>query len=137
MPEIIKKYEEYERPNITYTDTLSKDEIMELLQDFEKVEDIDKIKLGTYISYIDHTDNKVSFRIGGMIIQNKPEYLVLMSGRTNFSVQKTNKIFFRRLNYIELKKEMEKNINEYKQIIEQKNQQIKELVLYIKKLKSK
>ena len=137
MPEIIKKYEEYERPNITYTDTLSKDEIMELLQDFEKVEDIDKIKLGTYISYIDHTDNKVSFRIGGMIIQNKPEYLVLMSGITNFSVQKTNKIFFRRLNYIELKKEMEKNINEYKQIIEQKNQQIKELVLYIKKLKSK
>lgn len=136
MSQPIKKIDDYVRPNITYTDTLSKDEIMELLQDFEKVDDIDNIKIGTYLSYIDTTDNKISFRIGGIILQNKPEYLVLASGRANFSVQKPNKIFFKRLNYIELRKEMDKSIIEYKKILEKKDQQIKELILYIKKIKS-
>lgn len=137
MSRIIKKYGDYVRPNITYTDTLTKREILEMLQDFEKINNIDDVPMGVYISYIDTTDNKATFRIGGTLILRKEEYIVLASGRTNFSVQKTNKVFFRRLNYIELKKEMEKTILEYKKILTDKDQQIKQLILYIKKLKSK
>lgn len=127
--------DKYIRPNITYTDTLSKNEIMEFLQDFEQVDDIDKIKIGSYISYID-LDKNNSFRLGGMVIQAKDDYFILASGRITFSVQKSNKIFFKRLNYTELKKEIEQDIKFYKNIINEKDKQIKNLVEYINFLKN-
>lgn len=136
MTNIIKKYGDYVRPNITYTDTLTKKEILDYLQDFEKVNNIEDIPHGTYLSYIDISNKDPTFRLGGTMILNKPEYIVLVSGRTSFSVQKADKIFFRRLNYTELKKELEKHILEYKNILQEKDLQIKKLLLYIKKLKS-
>jgi len=135
MAQIIKKYDDYIRPNITYTDTLTKKEIIDFLQDFEKITDLDYLPLGTYISYIDVNDKNIQFRIGGSVIMNKPDFMVLSGGKSGFSVQKKNKIFFKRLNYYELKTEMEKHIQEYKYIVNQKDRQIKELILYIKKLK--
>lgn len=137
MSQVTKKFKDYIRPNITYTDSLSKKEIMEYLQDFEKVTDIDNVPIGSFVSYIDTADNKVLFRLGGSIMVNKPEFLVLSSGRLTFSVQKENKIFFKRLNCSDIKKEMENYISEYRYIINQKNQTIKELAFQIKELKSK
>lgn len=135
MNSITNNNDTYIRPNITYTDTLTKDEIIDLLTDFEKVNNINNVKLGTYISYIDTKNNNYMYRFGGVMILNKEEYIVLSGGKTNFSVQKQDKIFFKRLNYRELKNEMIRKDNEYKKIIEKKDQQIKELIIYIKKLK--
>ncbi|ARF09079.1 hypothetical protein Catovirus_2_28 [Catovirus CTV1] len=131
-----KKNYEYIRPNITYTDTLTKNEIISFLQDFEKVNDINNIPIGTYLSYIDVSNNKSSFRIGGTLVLNKEEYIVLAAGKTSFSVQKNNKIFFRRLSYVELKKEMEEKMEECRKIVNEKDEQIKRLIHYIKTLKS-
>ncbi len=135
--EYANKISKYTRPNITYTDTLTKREILDFLQDFEKVDNINIVPIGTYVSYIDTSNDQIVFRIGGTILINKQDYLVLSGGKTNFSVQKNNKIFFRRLNYSEMKKELDNHILEYKNSIAQKNKQIKDLILYIKKLKSK
>lgn len=127
----------YERPKITYTDTLTKKEIMEYLQDFERVIDINGITIGSYISYIDIEGEYPIFRLGGTIIVNKPDYLVLNGGKASFSVQKKGKIFFRRLNHTELKGEFEEYIKKYIKIIKEKDQQINELYMYIHELKNK
>lgn len=127
----------YERPKITYTDTLSKREILDYLQDFEKVNDIDKTTIGSYVSYLDISGEYPAFRLGGTIIVNKPEYLILNGGKISFSVQKKNKLFFRRLNHTELKKEMEGQVQKYIQLIHERDQRIKELNSYTEDLLEK
>lgn len=129
--------EKYERPKITYTDTLSKREILDYLQDFERVDDIDKTTIGSYISYIDISGEYPIFRLGGTIMVNKPDYLVLNGGKASFSVQKKNKLFFRRLNHTELKKEMEVHVQKCIQLLHERDQRINELNLYIRDLKNK
>jgi len=124
----------YERPRITYTDTLTKKEIIEYLQDFEKVVDIEKVKIGSYISYIDIGGEYPSFRLGGTIVVNKPEYLVLNGGRASFSVQKGEKIYFRRLNHTELRGEMQKTVDKYIKDIEKKEDDINKFKLEIDNL---
>ena len=127
----------YERPKITYTDTLSKREIIDYLQDFERVNDIDKISIGSYVSYLDISGEYPVFRLGGTIMVNKPEYLILNGGKISFSVQKKEKLFFRRLNHTELKKEMEGQVKKYVKLIEERDQYIEELRIYIEDLKEK
>lgn len=127
----------YERPKITYTDTLSKREILDYLQDFEKVNDIDKTTIGSYVSYLDISGEYPAFRLGGTIMVNKPEYLILNGGKISFSVQKKNKLFFRRLNHTELKKEMEGQVQKYIQLIHERDQRIKELNSYTEDLLEK
>ena len=72
----------FERPEITYTDQLSKEEIQEKLADYSKVEDIYKIPLGVHLRYFVKKDGQMLFRMGGQLFKNNglPEYVILKSG---------------------------------------------------------
>ena len=101
--------DKYKRPKYTKTDTLTKEEIKELLEDYEKVDDIGKVKIGSSIRYFDvaDPDNK-KFRYGGTLVNiSCPNYVVLSAKGKSWSVQINDAIFFKRINVEELKKEYE------------------------------
>jgi len=64
---------EYERPLITHTEKLSKQQIQKLLEDYEQINNIDelsKVPIGTHLRYFDKKDNEIKFRTGGILIVN-------------------------------------------------------------------
>ena len=45
--------QKYIRPNITYTDTIQNiDKIKKLVKDYNRVESIDEVPLGTFVKYL-------------------------------------------------------------------------------------
>lgn len=125
----------YKRPAQTYTDNLSKDEILGLLEDYDTVSDIDTVPIGTHVRYIDLATNK--FRIGGYMIKIDEEYVVLSNNKKSWSVQKTNTKFYRKVSIKELKLQYEKIIDAQMKELKEKNDTIKSLSLTIKNLKIK
>ena len=80
----------YVRPAITYTDTLqSHDKIKKSLEDYNKIDNIDTIPLGTFIKYVTYTKGKPRLCIGGRLYKKHNDY-VMIKGRNHviFSVQK-------------------------------------------------
>ena len=52
----------YERPEMTYTDTLQTNAAMkEKLQGYERVSDINNVALNTHVRYVTYKDNKQVF----------------------------------------------------------------------------
>jgi hypothetical protein len=104
---------EYVRPKITKTDTLTKEEIKQLLENYEKVEDITKVNIGTRLRYFDIKDpHNKKFRYGGVLVAvHAPVYIVL-SGKKglSFSVQIKDAIFFKEIKTEEVHKEYEEVI---------------------------
>jgi len=119
----------FERPEITYTDQLSKEEIQEKLADYSKVEDIYKVPLGVHLRYFVKKDGQMLFRMGGQLFKNNglPEYVILKSGtNAQWSVQVKDTVFYRKMTLDEIKKE-------YEDIIKKKNEKIHALKEKLKK----
>lgn len=120
----------YERPVLTYTDKLSKQEIETLLMDYEKVEDLNKVPIGTHIRYFEDKDGELKFRTGGILTIKKglPIYCILKNQNLSWSVQVEKCIFFRRITIKEVKKEYENKLLE-------KDKELNELRSYIRDLR--
>ena len=119
----------FERPEITYTDQLSKEEIQEKLADYSKVEDIYKVPLGVHLRYFLNKDGQTLFRMGGQLFKNNglPDYVILKSGtNAQWSVQVKDAIFYRKMTITEIKQE-------YDDIIKKKNEKIQALKDKLKK----
>jgi hypothetical protein len=119
----------FERPDITYTDQLSKEEIQEKLADYSKVEDIYKVPLGVHLRYFLNKDGQTLFRMGGQLFKNNglPDYVILRSGtNAQWSVQVKDAIFYRKMTITEIKQE-------YDDIIKKKNEKIQALKEKLKK----
>jgi hypothetical protein len=119
----------FERPEITYTDQLSKEEIQEKLADYSKVEDIYKVPLGVHLRYFLNKDGQALFRMGGQLFKNNglPDYVILKSGtNAQWSVQVKDAIFYRKMSIAEIKQEFE-------DIIKKKNDKIQVLKEKLKK----
>ena len=128
VPNSIKN-SNYVRPEITYTDKLSKKEIEALLIDYEQVNDLNDVPQGTYIRYFEDKDGVMKFRVGGVLTikTGLPDYCILYNNKVSWSVQVKKCIFFRRITISEVKKE-------YKLLLDEKDRNIAELQSYIKKL---
>ena len=95
-------------------DNMSPDDIKKKLEEYKLSEDADTIKIGTLVRYfnINPSTGKKQFRLGGKIIKNEPEYMVLESGnKVRWSVQKKNCIFYQKMTFAELKEEIIKKIS--------------------------
>lgn len=131
------KYEtkkpDYKRPAETFTDKLTDGEIMNLLEDYEKVTDISQVDNGVSIKYFlkddDNPNAKPKFRMGGTLINKEglPDYIMLTTGKFTWSVQMKTAILYRKIPNKSIKAEYEK-------ILAEKNSIIDELVARIKVL---
>jgi len=120
----------YSRPTSTFTDKLSKSEIMSKLEDYTKTP-VDKIPLGTHVRYfVVNDDGKKIFRMGGQLTKNDgmPKYVILSNGKNSWSVQASTSIFFKKMSTPEIKHEYEIKLSD-------KDKKIKELLTLIKQLK--
>jgi putative NADH-flavin reductase len=134
------KFEDYERPMATKTDLLTPEEIKEKLEDYDKVEDIYKVPLGTHLRYftVDEKGNKL-FRMGGQLFRNNglPTYVMLNNGNTKpWSVQIENAIFYKKLSTDEIKDQYKNNekkhLDKIKELKEE-NKLLKEEIVELKK----
>ena len=131
-------YDNYIRPTKTFTDSLTKDDIKEKLENYKKVDDVSKIPIGSHVRYIVNKDGKHLFRMGGQLVQinGLPDYVLLSNGKNSWSVQVAGTIFFQKKTEKEVVQEYLSIIEEKDKEIEAKNQQIKELAYHIKELKN-
>lgn len=144
----------YKRPDKTYQDNLTYDEIKEKLKNYTKVKDLTQIPLNTHIRYIEKKLNPLTqkietkFRLGGYLVNNKnpDKYIVLSNGRVKWSVQVPNTVFYMStkekddtLNQLtdKDKNKFEKQIEELKLIIADQELKIKKLKEKNKELKGK
>ena len=119
----------FERPEVTYTDQLSKEEIQDKLADYSRVDDIYKVPLGVHLRYFIKKDGQMLFRMGGQLFKNNglPDYVILKSGNNaQWSVQIKDTIFYRKMTSTEIKEE-------YEEIIKKKNEKIQMLKEKLKK----
>ncbi len=121
-------------------DNMSPDEIKKKLEEYKLSEDSNTIKIGTLIRYfnINPSTGKKQFRLGGKVMKNEPEYMVLESGnKVRWSVQKKNCIFYQKMTFTELKEEIIKKISKkYEKEINDlltENEKLKETLKEIKK----
>lgn len=123
------KNSNYEKPEITYTEKLTKEQIETLLIDFEEVQNIDDVPIGTFIRYFDLIDGELKFRVGGILSVKRPTegYIYLKNNLINWPVQLKRAILFRKITNAEIKKE-------YDAKIFKKDLEIAELVSFIKNL---
>ena len=129
---IINKISEsiYDRPDVTYTDKLSKVQIQDLLVDYEQIKnntELQDIPPGTHLRYFQMIDSKLKFRTGGILTVKSglPSYIILSSGKVSWSVQVSDCIFFRRITIKQLK-------TEFNKLLEEKERDIKSLQNLIK-----
>jgi len=121
-------------------DNMSPDDIKKKLEEYKLSEDANTITIGTLVRYfnINPSTGKKQFRLGGKIVKNEPEYMVLESGnKVRWSVQKKNCIFYQKMTFAELKEELIKKISKkYEKEINDlltENEKLKETLKEIKK----
>lgn len=116
--EYLKKNQEnkdsYKRPELTYTEKLSKAQLRQILYDYDEIKDNKKLQYvepGKHIRYFENKDGDMKFRTGGILTVNKyPDYFVLSNGKVSWSVQIKQCIFFVRISIQELREEYEKEL---------------------------
>jgi hypothetical protein len=107
----------YKRPEVTFTDQLSKEQIEEKLEDYKKVDDIFKVPLGVHLRYFSNINGKMVFRMGGLLHRNTglPDYVILSTsptGKPGWSVQVKDTLFYRKMTLQEIKIEYQSIIDE-------------------------
>ena len=60
----------YIRPETTYTDQLSKEDINKKLEDYIKVEDLSTVPINTHLRYFLNVNGELKFRQGGNLHSN-------------------------------------------------------------------
>ncbi len=135
----------YIRPELTYTDKLSKEQIKTLLLDYELINNVSELYTvppGTHLRYFENKNGELKFRTGGILTVTKglPDYLILNSGKVSWSVQVKNCVFYKRITISQVKEEFNKVILEKNAVIsgleKLLKEQDKELKEYKKMLKS-
>lgn len=119
----------YARPEQTYTDKLSKEQIRNLLIDYEKINSIDEladIPEGTHIRYFRKVGDEYKFRTGGVLaVKGLPDYVCLTNGRVTWSVQLDECILYKRITSKQIK-------DEYEKLVDKKNIHIEYLQNYLR-----
>lgn len=141
----------YKRPEKTYQDTLTNQEIKEKLKEYKKCSDIRTTSIGTHIRYFttDPSTKQKVFRLGGTLNKIDPEgrFVVLGNGKVSWSVQIVGTQFWTKLTETEFKEELKKEIkkemaatedfNSIDPIIEKENKELKkEIKNLIKKIEN-
>jgi len=129
----------YVRPKKTYQDSLSADEIREKLKEYKKVSDIRKVIIGTHMRYfVKDKDTKNSvFRLGGFLTKfgEDYKYVILSNGTISWSVQVNGlNDFWAKMNSKEILKTAETEVQEIKQVDEEKYNKLKDQTKYMKQL---
>lgn len=115
----------YARPEKTFQEKLSTEEIKEKLRDYKKVEDITKVPVKTHLRYFslvqDPNEGKTKklFRMGG-VLENKDncdKYVVLSNGKQSWSVNCQKSVFFRKLTTTEIHDKYNEEIKGLKKVI--------------------
>ena len=139
----------YKRPELTYTDKLSKAQIKELLVDYEKINnlhELEKVPSGTHIRYFEMKNDELKFRTGGIltVVTGLPDYIILNNNKISWSVQVKQCIFFKRITIKQVRDEYNKLLYENDAIIKgqqklltEQSSKIKELTKKIKELTKK
>jgi len=132
----------YVRPMLTYTDKLSKEQVKELLIDYEQIKSLEQLKnipAGTHIRYFEYKDKELKFRTGGIltVVSGIPEYLILSSGKLSWSVQINKCIFFKRITIKQVREEFERKISSDAATISGLQSLLKNANKKIKNLKNK
>jgi len=123
------KNSKYERPEITYTDKLTKEQIETLLIDFEEIKNIEDVPIGTFIRYFDLIKGELKFRVGGILTVKRPKegYIYLKNNLINWPVQLNRALLFRKITNAEIKKE-------YDNKLFKKDLEIEELLSLVKSI---
>jgi len=114
------KNDNYKRPLVTITEKLTKDDIMDLLEDYVE-ESIMKIPIGTHVRYFQTINGEQKFRRGGVLKFNSqlPTYVILDNGKKSWSVQiNPGTIFYKKMTIKEIKDEYETRIDELEQLVD-------------------
>lgn len=134
----LRKNDGYEKPELTFTEKLTNDDIEEMLDDYVEVENLAQVPLGTHIRYIATINGKKKFRIGGILSNTKglPKYIVLVnSAGKSWSVQTKNTVFYRQMTRKEIREEYEEVIDELEEQIEKHLKTIDNLKALVQKYK--
>lgn len=103
----------YVRPKSTYQDTMTNKEINDKLKDYKKVNNILQVPINTHVRYftVDKSGSTV-FRLGGNLtkIGDNMKYVILSNGTLSWSVQIANSQFYQKMNEVEIRNEMKKQI---------------------------
>lgn len=124
----------YKKSKKSYQDTLSDDEIRKLLKDYSLVDNIYQVPLNTHIRYFLKQDGQKKFRLGGTLfkVDESKGYIVLSNGKTNWSVQVKDSIFFKQQSIDDVKKHYEEKIKKYKKKIKKLEDSLTEIKKRIK-----
>lgn len=121
----------YKRPEITYQEQLSKEEIREKLQGYVKVNDISEVPTNTHMRYfIKGKDGKMVYRNGGFLVNknNADIYIMMSNGKDTWSVQTQGAVFYRKMSHKEeidgLRHQYEKKIKEQNEVINDLKSQV-------------
>lgn len=96
---------EYNGPKKTFTEELTQNEIIELLEGYIET-DYTLLKKGFHVRYfsINKKTRKQEFKMGGTILKlTLPDYIVLSNGYVNWSVQIDGTTFFQQMTMSEIK----------------------------------
>lgn len=135
----------YMRPEKTYTDTLTKQDIKEKLINYVKVDDPLHIPLGAHVRYLTKHDGEWKFRLGGQLTKYDARgYVVCSNGQVSWSVQIKDTIFYRKMSeeeitkkYLDLLKEKDDKIDEQDKMIALMAKEIKDLRKQLKIVQEK
>lgn len=133
----------YKRPNETYTDKLTPEQIAEKLENYTQVDDITKVPLGSHLRYFEKKDGELKFRLGGALVQNAglPKFIYLNGSQGAFPVQlqdpEKEVTFFKKMSDKDIKEEHNRQLVELNTIIAEQKEQINNLNIENKKLNDK
>lgn len=125
----------------SYQDKLSPDEIKQKLEEYKRVDDISTVSLNAHLRYfiINEKTGDKQFRLGGFLnkIDKEKGYVILSNGQLSWSVQIKNSIFFKKMTFQELKKELIEDVGQiYNDEIKKLKDENKKLKDTLKEIKS-
>lgn len=116
----------YKRPDKTYQETLTENDIKDKLRDYAKVDDLTTVPLQTHLRYFVYRENPTTkkterlFRLGGRLVNKDKcdKYVVLSNGNHSWSVNTSTAVFFRELRVNEVREKYEGIVQHLKDKIE-------------------
>lgn len=112
----------------------SNDEIKDKLKEYIRVDDITKVDIGTHVRYFSIVNGKKLFRLGGFLnkINSSDGYVVLGNNKITWSVQIKTSIFFKKMNYDEMKKIIFKKYEDRINKLKEENKNLKKTLKEIR-----
>jgi len=139
MPRNTTKRLNNNKGNKSYQESLSPADIKKKLEEYEQVDEINNVKIGTHLRYFtfNPSTGKKQFRLGGFLSKLDQDYIIMNNGEFSWSVQKNKTVFFKKLSFVDLKEELVKKISKKyeKKIIDlsHENDKLKNALKTIKK----